>query len=40
MSYGDKFLAMKPGTRIVFNTFPVTDWEPDVTATIDPPCKV
>lgn len=36
----DKFLAMPPGTRIVLNTFPVTDWEPDVTETIGPPCKV
>jgi SAM-dependent methyltransferase len=36
----DKFLAMKPGTRIVLNTFPVTDWEPDVTETTGPPCKI
>jgi precorrin-6B methylase 2 len=36
----DKFLTMKPGTRIVLNTFPVTDWEPDVTATMGAPCKV
>jgi SAM-dependent methyltransferase len=36
----DKFLAMKPGTRIVLNTFPITDWDPDVTETIGPPCKV
>jgi hypothetical protein len=35
----DKFLAMKPGSRIVLNTFPVTDWEPDLTETIGPPCK-
>ncbi len=35
----DKFLAMKPGTRIALNTFPVTDWEPDATETIGPPCK-
>jgi precorrin-6B methylase 2 len=34
----DKFLAMKPGARIVLNTFPVTDWEPDATETIAP-CK-
>ena len=34
----DKFLAMKPGARIVLNTFPITDWEPDVTETI-PTCK-
>ncbi len=34
----DKFLAMKPGSRIVLNTFPITDWDPDVTATLGPPC--
>lgn len=35
----DKFLAMKPGSRIVLNTFPITDWEPDVTDSIGAPCK-
>ena len=30
------FLAMKPGTRIVANTFGIADWEPDETATIEP----
>jgi hypothetical protein len=35
----DKFLAMTPGTRIVLNTFALTDWEPDVTETIGPPCR-
>jgi len=30
------FLAMKPGTRIVANTFAIGDWEPDETATIEP----
>jgi hypothetical protein len=30
------FLALKPGTRIVANTFGITDWEPDETVTIDP----
>ena len=35
----DKFLAMKPGTRIVLNTFPVTDWDPDATETLGPPCS-
>ncbi|MCM3879460.1 MAG: class I SAM-dependent methyltransferase [Vicinamibacterales bacterium] len=35
----DKFLAMKPGTRIVLNTFPITDWDPDVTETLGPPCR-
>ena len=28
------FLALKPGTRIVANTFAIGDWEPDETATI------
>jgi hypothetical protein len=27
---------MKPGTRIVANTFAIGDWEPDETATIEP----
>jgi SAM-dependent methyltransferase len=30
------FLAMKPGTRIVANTFGIADWEPDDSATIEP----
>ncbi len=30
------FLAMKPGTRIVANTFAIGDWKPDETATIAP----
>ena len=34
----EKFLALKPGTKIVLNTFPITDWDPDETAAIDPPC--
>lgn len=29
-------LAMQPGTRVVSNTFPMGDWEPDDTATIEP----
>jgi len=33
-----KFLAMKPGTRIVLNTFSVTDWDPDASSTIGAPC--
>ena len=31
-----KFLAMKPGTRIVANTFAIGDWAPDGSATIEP----
>ena len=30
------FLAMKPGTRIVANTFAIGEWEPDETAVIEP----
>src|SRR6476620_11152579 len=33
------FLAMKPGTRIVANTFAIGDWEPDQTITLDEPCE-
>ena len=29
-------LAMKPGTRVVSNTFPMGDWEPDQIATLAP----
>lgn len=29
-------LAMKPGTRIVANTFSIAEWEPDATAAIEP----
>lgn len=29
-------LAMKPGTRVVANTFAIGEWEPDETATIEP----
>jgi precorrin-6B methylase 2 len=31
----DKFLAMKPGSRIVDNTFAIPEWEPDVTEQVD-----
>lgn len=31
----DKILSLKPGTRIVSNTFPMGDWEPDATARLD-----
>jgi hypothetical protein len=30
------FLSMKPGTRIVANTFGIGEWTPDATATITP----
>ncbi len=31
-----RFLRMKPGTRIVANTFAIGEWEPDETAAIEP----
>jgi SAM-dependent methyltransferase len=30
------FLAMKPGTRIVANTFAIADWQPDESIAIEP----
>jgi hypothetical protein len=33
-----KFLALKPGSRIVANTFGMTGWEPDVTERIEGDC--
>jgi SAM-dependent methyltransferase len=35
-----KFLALKPGTRIVNNTFTVTGWEPDRTETVERTCQL
>jgi precorrin-6B methylase 2 len=34
----DKFLALKPGSRIVVNTFGIDGWEPDVTEKIEGSC--
>jgi SAM-dependent methyltransferase len=34
----DKFLAMKPGSRIVANHFAVTDWTPDETGRAEGDC--
>lgn len=31
-----RFLRMKPGTRIVANTFAIGEWEPDEQATVEP----
>ncbi len=31
-----RFLAMKPGTRIVAKTFAIGDWQPDQTVTVEP----
>ena len=35
----DKFLALTPGTRIVLNTFGITDWEPDATEKVESDCE-
>jgi SAM-dependent methyltransferase len=35
----DKFLRLRPGTRIVLNTFGVHNWEPDVTEKIGGSCQ-
>jgi SAM-dependent methyltransferase len=34
-----KMLAMKPGSRIVLNTFAIPEWKPDVTETITGSCS-
>src|SRR6185295_14908787 len=34
-----KFLAMPPGTRIVSNSFPMGDWNPDETARVAGACN-
>ena len=34
----DKFLKLKPGTRLVLNTFGIPDWDADVTETIGGTC--
>jgi Methyltransferase domain len=34
-----KFLDMKPGTRIVDNTFAIPGWEPDVTERLETDCQ-
>ena len=34
----DKFLALKPGSRIVLNTYEITGWEPDDKTTLTGDC--
>jgi hypothetical protein len=34
-----KFLALRPGTRIVLNTFGITDWEPDASEQVGGTCE-
>ena len=34
----DKFWNLKPGTRLVLNTFAIPEWEPDVTEKIEGDC--
>jgi precorrin-6B methylase 2 len=35
----DKFLRMRPGTRIVLNTFGLHNWEPEITEKIEGTCQ-
>jgi hypothetical protein len=35
----DKFLALKPGSRIVLNTYAITGWEPDERYHVEGDCK-
>lgn len=35
----DKFLALKPGTRIVLNTYAITGWEPDERHRVEGDCQ-
>ena len=35
----DKFLRLRPGTRIVLNTFSVHNWEPDIVEKIEGTCQ-
>ena len=35
----DKFLALKPGSRIVLNTYKIPGWEPDVTEVMTGDCS-
>lgn len=35
----DKFLRLRPGTRIVLNTFTVHNWEPDIVEKIEGTCQ-
>jgi SAM-dependent methyltransferase len=35
----DKFLRLKPGSRIVMNTFAIPEWEPDETEKIEGECS-
>ena len=40
MELRPKLLDLKPGTRIVSNSFTMEDWEPDDTATVTEDCEV
>ena len=35
----DKILALKPGSRVVLNTYPVSGWEPDERAQVEGECS-
>jgi precorrin-6B methylase 2 len=34
----DKFMDLRPGSRLVMNTFAIPEWEPDVTETVEGDC--
>jgi hypothetical protein len=34
----DKFLALRPGSRLVLNTFGISEWDPDATEKIEGSC--
>ncbi|HXG90148.1 MAG TPA: methyltransferase domain-containing protein [Vicinamibacterales bacterium] len=34
----DRFFSLKPGTRLVMNTFAIPDWDPDVSEKIEGSC--
>ncbi len=40
MELRPKLLELKPGTRVVSNSFTMEDWEPDDTATVTEDCEI
>ena len=39
MKLRDKFLNLKPGTRIVSNTFSIDEWQPDASERVETDCQ-
>jgi precorrin-6B methylase 2 len=39
MKLRDKFLNLRPGTRIVSNTFNIDDWQPDASERVETDCQ-